>query len=86
MEVTMIQRILGIIVGGVVTFLLLILFQGGRIVADTNTGYIVALVVGAVATFLWPIVVGYWTERRRRQKVEEEIEAEVQRQLQQKRQ
>jgi hypothetical protein len=77
----MIQRILGLAVGGVVTFLLLLLFQGGRIVSDTNTGYLVAILIGQVAAFFWPIVLGFWAARRVRQRREDQISAEVERQV-----
>jgi hypothetical protein len=75
------QRIIGILVGGIVTFLLLLLFQGGRIISDQNTGYIVAIVIGGIANWLWPIVIGWWLASRHRDRQEEKFQAEVARQL-----
>ena len=77
----MLHRILGLAVGGIVTFLLLLLFQGGRIVSDTNTGYVVAILIGQVAAFFWPIVIAWWAARRVKERRESQIQAEVERQV-----
>jgi len=76
----MIQRGIGAFIGALVTLILLLLFgPTGAAVED----YIPALVIGAVVTFAWPIVVAWWLVRRRKSKNEQRIEDEVQRQLDQ---
>ncbi len=82
----MIQNGIGIVVGAVVAFILLVLLVPGdgitfRLVGDATQGYVVALVVGAVAAFLWPLVIGMWLGRRARRHQQDRIESEVQRQL-----
>jgi hypothetical protein len=78
------QRLIGVIIGGFVTFLLLLLFQGPdgpRIVSDATMGYLVAVVIGAVVTWAWPVVIAWWLVRRHRSREQARIEAEVQRQV-----
>jgi cadmium resistance protein CadD (predicted permease) len=76
----MIQRALGAGIGAIVTLiLLLVLGPSGAVVED----YIPALVIGAIVTLAWPIVIGWWLIRRRKSKGEQRIEDEVQRQLDQ---
>ena len=82
----MIQRGIGVIVGAVVTFLLLVLLVPGdgvtfRLVGDAVQGYLVAVVVGALVAFFWPVVIGWWLGRRDRRVQQDRIESEVQRQL-----
>ena len=86
----MLQRGIGVTVGAIVTFVLLLLFYGGvgetgtvdwRIVGDSTQAFLVASILGAVASFFWPIVIGWWLVRRRRGRREDEIQSEVQRQL-----
>lgn len=92
----MLQRGIGVTVGAIVTFVLLLLFYGGvdsnavdqavvnwRIVGDSTQAFLVASILGAVASFFWPIVIGWWLVRRRRSRREDEIQTEVQRQLEQ---
>ena len=74
----MIQRILGAGIGAIVTLVLLVLIgPTGATVQD----YIPAIVVGAVVTLAWPILIAWWLVRRRKSKNEQRIEDEVQRQL-----
>jgi hypothetical protein len=75
------QRIIGIVLGAVVTYLLLLLFQGGRIISDQNTGFLVAVVAGAIMSWLWPIVIGWWLVKRHRERQEERVQEEVARQI-----
>jgi len=42
---------------------------------------IAPLVIGAVAAFFWPIVVGWFLVRRARQRREGQIQSEVERQM-----
>ena len=72
----MIQRIIGLTIGVIVTLILL--------VAQTDVTAeqaIVPLVIGAVAAFFWPIVVAFFLARRAKQRREGKIEDEVERQI-----
>ena len=88
----MLQRIIGVTVGAIITFLLLLVFYGTkeingvvspewRIVADSTQAFLVASVLGAIASFFWPIVIGWWLVRRTKRRRNDAIESEVQRQL-----
>ena len=90
----MLQRFIGVSIGALVTFVLLLLFYGGvdanaadqavvnwRIVSDSTQAFLVASVVGAIASFLWPIVIARWLARRIRHRRDDEVQSEVQRQL-----
>ncbi len=88
----MLQRLIGVSIGALVTFLLLLVFYGTqdingvvspnwRIVSDSTQAFLVASVVGAICSFFWPVVVGFWMARRVRARRENAIESEVQRQL-----
>jgi hypothetical protein len=90
----MLQRLIGVTVGALVTFILLLLFYGGvgvneagqvvakwNFVGDSTTAFLVASVLGAIASFFWPIVIGWWLVRRGKQRRSNQIESEVQRQL-----
>jgi hypothetical protein len=75
----MIQRLIGAAVGVLVTVGILWWNH-----VDTSLAAIAA-VAGAVAAFLWPIVIGFFFARRVKQRAqqmrEDEIQAEVQRQM-----
>jgi hypothetical protein len=78
------QRLIGVVLGGVVTFVLLLLLigpDGTRIVGDETQAYLVAVLVGAIVSWAWPVVIAWYLIRRRRGKQQERIEAEVQRQI-----
>jgi ABC-type Fe3+-siderophore transport system permease subunit len=78
----MLQRILGVSIGAIITFLLLLLFNGGqRIVSDANQGYLWASIIGAITSFFWPIVIGWFLVRRHRERQQNQVQAEVERQL-----
>lgn len=80
----MIERTLMVTIGGIVTLILLILFNGPdgpRIVSDATQGYIVAVIIGAIAAWFWPVVAAIWAGRRMKARQQERIDAEVQRQL-----
>jgi hypothetical protein len=74
---------IGVALGSVVTYLLLLLFQGGRIISDTNTAYLVAVVIGGLVAAFWPWAIGLWLVRRHRAKQEAAVQAEVARQVSQ---
>jgi uncharacterized membrane protein YccC len=71
----MIQRFIGGLVGILVTVGILWWNHVDVTLAAT------AAVVGALAAFIWPIVVGWWLVRRAKSKREDEIQAEVARQV-----
>ena len=73
-----IQRIIGLAIGVIVAIILLI--------ATTDVTWdaaIAPLVVGAIAAFFWPVVIGFWLVRRAKQRREGQIQDEVQRQMDQ---
>lgn len=72
----MIQNILGILVGSLITLIVLIVLK-----ADAMEEYVTALVIGAIANFLWPIVAGIVLARRAKARRDNRIEAEVSRQV-----
>lgn len=82
----MIERLMGILTGGIVTFLLLWLFDGGRIVSSEKGGWLVAIALGAVANLLWPLIWGIYIRRKVRGRRESAVRAEVERQIAQDRQ
>lgn len=81
-------RLIGIVVGAAVAFLLLLLFQGPdgpRFVADATQGYLVAVIAGAIVTWLWPILSSWYLGRRARARERGRIDSEVERRLDQER-
>ena len=70
----MIQRLLGASVGALATFLVLWLSTIAK-PADSMPWY------GAAVSFFWPVVIGFWSGRRARDRRDEDVEREVQRQL-----
>ena len=74
----MIQRIIGLAIGVTVALILLI-----AMTTVTANEAIVPLVIGAIAAFFWPIVIGWFLVRRARQRQQSRIEDEVQRQMNQ---
>jgi len=71
----MIQRFIGVAVGALVTFALLWLNS-----ADA-AAWATAVIVGAIASFFWPIVAGLILGRRAKRRRDATIEAEVARQV-----
>ncbi len=76
----MIQRLLGVSIGALATFLVLWLSTIAK-PADSMPWYVAAAVIGAVVSFFWPVVIGFWSGRRARDRRDEDVEREVQRQL-----
>ena len=74
----MIQRIIGLAIGVIVALILLV-----AMTSVTANEAIVPLVIGAIAAFFWPIVIGWFLVRRARQRQQGKIEDEVQRQMNQ---
>jgi putative flippase GtrA len=77
----MIQRFVGVVVGGIVTFLLLWLFDDGRVVGEEMTGYVVAITIGALVNLFWPAIWTMFIARRTRDRYDARVRTEVQRQV-----
>lgn len=76
----MIQRLLGATVGALVTLLVLWLSTVMK-PADVMPWYVAAVVIGAITSLLWPVVIGFWLGRRAKDRRDDDVEREVQRQL-----
>jgi hypothetical protein len=76
--VIMIQNILATVVGALVALVALLLIH-----ADNIEGYVTGLVIGGIASLLWPIVMGIWLGRRAKARRDEQMQQEVQRQVDQ---
>ena len=71
----MIQRTIGAAVGALVTYGILWWTHVDSAVAAT------AAIVGAIAAWLWPIVIGFFLARRAKQRRDDAIQDEVARQV-----
>lgn len=71
----MLQRLIGVSVGALVTFVILLFWH------DDATAWATAAIIGAIASFFWPVVIGWYLARRARARRDDAIEAEVQRQV-----
>lgn len=76
----MIQRLIGSVVGALVAYIVLWLSVGSQY----SSQYVTAVVIGAIATILWPLVIG-WLFVRRKNKRDEQIQKEVDKQISQQR-
>jgi hypothetical protein len=72
----MIQRAIGVTIGGIVTLILLALMT-----SVTIDQALTPVVIGAIAAWAWPVVIAFVLARRVKQRREDQIEDEVQRQL-----
>jgi len=75
----MIQRTIGVALGAVATYLLLLILVPAQ--GDRSSAYLTAVVVGAVVSWAWPVVIAFWLGRRAKEHREDQIQKEVQRQL-----
>jgi hypothetical protein len=73
----MIQRLIAVTIGALVTFGFLVIWDATDFM-DPIPAYLVASILGAVGALIWPVIVGWWFVRRRRDNA---IEREVQRQM-----
>ena len=76
----MVQRLIGVSVGALITFAIL-WFSDFTNQTDLIPWYVAAAVIGAIASFFWPVVIGFWLGRRARARRDARIEDEVQRQI-----
>ncbi|RZT97902.1 hypothetical protein [Rivibacter subsaxonicus] len=72
---------IGIVLGAIVSYSLLLLFHGGRFVSDPNSAYMVAVSSGAIVAALWPWLLGLWLARRLRARQRARVQSEVSRQI-----
>ena len=75
----MLQHAIGLVVGGLVALVLLMLTINGQ----PWNNFVMPLVVGGIAAFFWPVVIAFWLGRRARERRDNQIQEEVQRQLDQ---
>ena len=75
----MIRRITGIILG-VLAFLLVYALSGGM-ATPSNPNWALSILVGLVVALIWPWIMGLLIVRRSRQRRQNEIDEEVQKQL-----
>jgi hypothetical protein len=73
----MIQRFIAVSIGALVTFGFLLLWDATDFM-DPIPAYAVAALLGAIGALIWPVVIGWWFVRRRRNNA---IEREVERQM-----
>jgi O-antigen/teichoic acid export membrane protein len=75
----MIQRAIGVTIGAIVSLILLTIVVPNT--GATWSDYVTPLVIGAIAAWLWPLIIVFWLGRRAKARREGQIEGEVQRQL-----
>jgi heme A synthase len=71
----MIQRIIGGAVGALVTIAILWWNHVDTSLAAT------AAIVGAIAAFIWPVIIGWYLVRRGKKRRDDEVQAEVAKQM-----
>lgn len=71
----MIQRLIGVSVGALVTFIFLWFSH------LDSTAWAIAAIAGAITSFFWPIVIGFFLARRAKKRREDDIQSEVARQM-----
>jgi prepilin signal peptidase PulO-like enzyme (type II secretory pathway) len=76
------QRIIGIAIGAVVTYLLLLLMD--TMSGEATVRFGVAVIVGAVVSLLWPWVIGFFLLRRAKARRDEQIDKEVDKRMSEK--
>ena len=72
----MLHRIIGFILGGITIYVIL-----STIIGDPQPRYLAAILIGLAVIALYPWLIGIWFVRRQRNKRDEEIQAEVQKQV-----
>lgn len=79
----MFQRLLAVSIGAIATFVVLWIYDLTKF-TDAIPAYALAALIGAIASFFWPVAIGFWLGRRAKQRRQEQIDKEVQRQLDEK--
>jgi phosphotransferase system glucose/maltose/N-acetylglucosamine-specific IIC component len=73
----MLHRIIGGAIGGLITYLLLVILIGSQY----SDKYLPAIVIGVLVALLWPWFIGFMLARRVKQRRDAQIQAEVERQV-----
>ena len=73
------HRVVGIFVGGLTIYLLLNLMEA--FTKDTQPRYLLAIAIGMLVALLWPWVMGLFFARRAKDRRDEQIQKEVDRQI-----
>jgi cytochrome c biogenesis protein CcdA len=73
------QRIIGVVLGAVLTYLLLFALAGTA--GDAARNYAIAVIAGAIVALVWPWIVAIYIGRRVKERRDEEIQREVEKQL-----
>ena len=76
----MIQRLLAVSIGALITWLVLVFWNATNF-TDPWPAFALAAILGAIASFLWPVVIGFYLGRRAKERREEQIQKEVERQV-----
>jgi len=71
------HHIIGVVIGAIVSYLLLIIMVG----SEFSDKYLPAIVIGAIVALLWPWFIGLLLARRVKNRRDEQIQAEVERQM-----
>jgi hypothetical protein len=75
-----IQRFLGVSIGALVTLVIIVLSDLTN-QTELMPSYVAAAVIGAIASFFWPVVAGIWLGRRAEDRRDEQIQKEVDRRM-----
>ena len=75
------QRIIGVVLGALTTYLLLVLPVTSWFTPDQNTQFLIAVIAGAIVSALWPWVIGLILVQRARSRRDDQIQEEVERQM-----
>ena len=73
------QRIIGLVLGALITYVLLLALVGTA--GDAARNYALAVIAGAVVALIWPWVVAFYIGRRVKERRDAEVQHEVERQL-----
>lgn len=76
----MLRSLMAALIGGLATFVFLLIWDATDF-TEPMTAYLLAGVVSAVGTFLWPALLGVWAWNRAKNRRDEKIQEEVNRQL-----
>ena len=73
----MLHHIVGVVVGAIIAYLVLVITVG----TANSPEYVTALIVGGIVSIAWPIVFVWWLHRRAKARREDQISREVDEQL-----
>jgi len=73
------QRTIGVILGALVTYLILVILDATS--TDASAKYGMAVVVGALVSWAWPWIIGFFLLRRAKTRRDKKISDEVDKQV-----